>query len=78
VREYKQIMESAVKDVREELKFGLSECTEGEQDFFKRMYARAKDMHINDVVDCLPEDKLQHAMWQVANTLRKKKQNEPA
>lgn len=58
---------------RDELKKGLKQCTEGEQYKFKRMYANGKlDMEINEVVDNMPEEKLDRAMEQVEKTLEKK------
>ena len=39
---------------------------------FKRMYAKGNlDMNINDVVDNMPEEKLDWAMQQVERTLSK-------
>ena len=64
----KEIQEFA----RTTLKEGLSLCTDAQQLLFKRMYAGGNlEMDINDVVDNMSEDKLDHAMYQVQNTLEK-------
>ncbi len=64
----KQLQEFA----RENLKRGLAQCTEGQQLIFKKMYS-FKDLEkdINDVVDNMPEEKLDWAMQQVDSTLIK-------
>ena len=57
---------------RTSLKEGLSKCTEGQQMMFKRMYANGNlSAGINDVVDNMPDDKLDWAMQQVERTLSK-------
>ena len=57
---------------REQLKEGLSKCNEKQQYFFKRMYSdNDLEADINDVVDNMPEDKLDWAMQQVESTLNK-------
>lgn len=57
---------------RTALKEGLSKCNEGQQRMFKRMYANGNlDADINDVVDNMPDDKLDWAMVQVERTLSK-------
>ena len=61
------------KFAREQLKLGLSKCSEKEQIVFKRMYAHDKmGMEINDVVDKMDESRLDWAMQQVESTLKKK------
>ena len=56
-----------------ELKYGLSQCTEEQRDLFKRMYSHTDlTKHINDVVDSMPDEKLDWAMHQIQNTLKKK------
>ena len=57
---------------RNSLKDGLAQCPDKMQMFFKRMYADG-DMNktINDVVDSMPEGKLDWAMQQVKKTLEK-------
>jgi hypothetical protein len=55
------------------LKEGLSQCTCDEQMVFKRIYANSNlELPIDKVVDNMPESKLDWAMQQVENTLRKK------
>ena len=59
---------------RAELKSGLLQCTDEEQYRFKRMYAHGKLwMSINDIVDNMEDEKLDWAMQQVENTLKKKR-----
>jgi len=61
---------------REQLKQGLSQCTEGQQRLFKQMYAfKTMDLPINDCVDSMPIEKLDWAMQQVEATLAKAKLN---
>jgi hypothetical protein len=51
----------------------LAKCTERQQTFFKRMYANGHlEMDINQVVDLMPEEKLDWTMQQVERTLSKK------
>lgn len=55
------------------LKDGLSQCTDAQQVMFKKMYAHNEmNKDINDIVDPLPEDKLDWAMQQVERTLRRR------
>jgi hypothetical protein len=57
---------------RQELKDGLAQCDERQRMIFKRMYShRNLDKPIADVVDAMPEDKLDWAMQQVERTLAK-------
>ena len=57
---------------RNELKKGLAQCTEGEQHFFKRMYARGDlELSIDEVVDNMLSGSLDWAMQQVEGTLAK-------
>ena len=54
---------------RQELKNGLSKLGDAQQLVFKRMYSNKNlKADINDVVDEMPEDKLDWAMKQVART----------
>ena len=53
---------------RNQLKEGLSKLSESHITLFKRMYGKL-DQDINDVVDNMPEDKLDWAMQQVERTL---------
>lgn len=63
---------------RSTLKLGLAQVPEGWQLTFKRMYApKYLDMPINEVVDRMPDDKLDWAMKQVMNSLNKLKINKP-
>lgn len=58
---------------KKELKQGLSQCSEKEVDVFKRMYSHNNmELSINDVVDNMPDGKLDWAMTQVQMTLAKK------
>lgn len=66
---------------RDALKKGLAECSPEQQDLFRRMYApwamkgnfteANRFMPINEVVDEMPEDRLDWAMQQVQNTIAK-------
>jgi hypothetical protein len=64
---------------RRELKAGLAKLPGRPQEIFKLMYARddgrrsvdeALKMDINDVVDSMPNNCLDHAMMQVQRTLQ--------
>lgn len=55
------------------LKENLVKCTEGEITVFKQMYSPVvPDRSINDVIDNMPDEKLDWAISQVKNTLLKK------
>lgn len=57
---------------RETLKEGLKKCTDAQVDLFKRMYSHDNlELSIDDVVDNMPEAKLDWAMKQVERTLAK-------
>jgi len=57
---------------REELKRGLAQLPECWRRRFKQMYSHGNlDANINDVVDTMPEDKLDWAMQQVEKSLEK-------
>lgn len=57
---------------RKSLKTGLKQLPENWQLLFKRMYSYKKlDADINDVVDAMPENKLDWAMEQVQRSLGK-------
>ena len=63
---------------REELKKGLSKLPESWQLRFKQMYSHKNlNADINDVVDNMPEDKLDWAMQQVERSLEKQASNTP-
>ena len=56
------------------LKNLLSQCTEGQQRIFKRMYSHKNlELSINDVVDQMDPDKMDWAISQCEATLRKNK-----
>ena len=57
---------------RQQLKEGISELPEGHHRIFKRMYSHKNlDKPINDVIDDMPEDKLDWAMQQVQRSIDK-------
>lgn len=57
---------------RQWLKDALAKLPESNHMVFKRMYSHMDlDKPINDVVDAMPADKLDWAMQQVENSLRK-------
>lgn len=57
---------------RAQLKAGLAECNEGQQLLFKRMYSHKNlEKTIEQVVDDMPDEKLDWAMQQVERTLQK-------
>jgi hypothetical protein len=59
------------------MKEGLAQLPESWVLLFKRMYSPADlNKDINDVVDLLPEDKLDWAFQQVCNSVDKVKSNE--
>lgn len=61
------------KYARDTLKDGLSKCTDAQRHLFKLLYGdKDTKIHINEVVDQIPEDRLDWAMRQVQRTLRKK------
>lgn len=54
------------------MKQGLAQLPEDWQTMFKRMYSHGHlDADINDVVDSMPDDKLDWAMQQVEESLKK-------
>lgn len=59
---------------RDTLKQGLAKCTEKQVLRFKRMYSHGDlKKQINDVVDSMPDEKLDWAMQQVQRTLEREK-----
>lgn len=57
---------------REKIKLGLSVCTEKQQLFFKRIYSHNDlDKNINEVVDLIDKSKVDWALKQIENTLKK-------
>lgn len=57
---------------RQQLKENLAKCTDAQNHLFKQMYSH-NDLNkpINDVVDAMPDDKLDWSMQQVEQTLTK-------
>lgn len=55
------------------LKEYLSQCTEGQQLLFKCMYSKDTSLPIDKVVDNMSPEKIDWAMTQCENTLKKKK-----
>lgn len=57
---------------RQQIKVNLALCSEGERSIFMRMYS-PKDLArpFGDAVDAMPDDKLDWALSQTENTLRK-------
>ena len=54
------------------LKNLLSQCTEPQQMIFKRMYSHDNlELQINEVVDKLPDDKIDWAITQCEQTVEK-------
>jgi len=66
-------MNNQIQDfARQTLKDGLAKLPEGWQRKFKQMYSYDNlEASINDVVDSMPEDKLDWAMQQVERSLAK-------
>lgn len=57
---------------REKIKEGLSELPEGHQAVFKRLYSHENlKLPIDKIVDNLPEGKLDWALTQIQNSLKK-------
>jgi hypothetical protein len=66
-----ETLKSAAKEI---LKGLLAECTEGQQMMFKRMYSHNNlELPINEVVDKLPDSKIDWAISQCENTVNKNK-----
>lgn len=62
---------------RQQLKNNLAQCTEGQQNKFRFMYAGGNmNLTIDEVVNQMPTNKLSWAMTQVENTLTKSKRGE--
>lgn len=61
---------------RQQLKEGLAQCSEAQRHLFKQMYSH-KDLQrpIDEVVEAMPDDKLDWAMQQVESTLAKRAVN---
>jgi hypothetical protein len=68
-----QTLKNAAKVILKDL---LSQCTEGQQFIFKRMYSSKNlTLPINEVVDQMPDDKLDWAITQCEQTVNKNKRN---
>lgn len=64
---------------RQQIKTNLSACSEGQRSIFMRMYSHKDlDRSLADAVDALPADKLDWALSQTENTLRKNARKEIA
>ena len=58
---------------RERIKEGLKSLPRGEQEMFKRFYAQGQlELPINIVVENMPDVKLDWALTQVQNSLKKR------
>ncbi len=65
---------TVVKFIREEIKKGLSQLEDTHRLRFNRMYSYDNlERPVNDVVDSMPEEKLNWALTQVENSLKKEK-----
>lgn len=63
--------------LRNRLKEGLAQCTEEEQQKFKLMYSYPHtNRNIEEIVDLMPQEKLDWAIQQVDNTNKKRKAKE--
>jgi hypothetical protein len=67
-------MNDKIRDfARAEILFGLSQLPEANVTMFKKMYSHGNiELPIEQVVNKIPDDKLDWAMQQVENTLKKK------
>lgn len=64
--------ETLIKAGRNILKELLAQCTEGQQMMFKKMYSpKNLELPINDAVDKMNPDKIDWAISQCENTLKK-------
>ena len=60
--------------VRQSLKDMLEQCTDSQVLLFKRMYSHKNlEASISEVVDKMPDDKIEWAVCQVENTLAKRR-----
>ena len=59
--------------IRQSMKKMIIHCNDNEQLLFKRMYSHNNlNLHINDVIDNMPDDKINMGFTQIENTLKKK------
>jgi len=64
--------ETITKSIRDLIKESIVKCTENQQLIFKRMYSyNDLDKDILEVVDLMPEEKLDTAFSQIERTLNK-------
>jgi len=57
------------------LKMNIAKCTETEQQLFKQMYSHKNlTLPIEEIIDSIPEEKLDWAVGQVRRTLESRKQ----
>ena len=63
-----QTLKKAAIDILKNL---LSQCTEGQQLMFKRMYCHKLEMPINDAVDQMDESKIDWAISQCERSVEK-------
>jgi len=71
-------MNNAIQEfARTQLKEMLGKCTEAQQILFKRMYSHNNlSLDIGEVVDNMPEEKLDWAMQQCQRTLKNNAESE--
>lgn len=68
---------TVVRFMREQIKKGLDKLEDKHRLFFKRMYSQAiMSKSINDIIDNMPEQKLDWALTQIENTLKEEKEGE--
>ena len=66
--------ETIKKFAKDRLKELLKSCTEGQQIMFKRMYCHQYlKMSIDEAVEQMDDDKIDHALTQVERTVEKNK-----
>lgn len=72
-----ETLQRLLKEKRQILKDMVITCTDEQQMLFKRMYSHKNlDLPMPDVVDNIPEEKLDWAIIQCENTLRKKQEKD--
>ena len=66
-----ETLKATAKQILKDL---LSECTEGQQTMFKRMYCdKNLDLPINDAVEQMADDKIDWAITQCERSVQKNK-----
>lgn len=63
--------QTLIKEAKKLLKELLTQCNEEEQLMFKRMYSPNINLSINESVDIMSNDKIDWAITQVENTIKK-------